>query len=184
MSPTSYRCSIPRRLCLQLSAVGNQKYTRSKLRALRCAGQKIWPWHWPIFPEGYPSSIVGAGAFHCRVRDGNGWCHPAQNTRTRFETCHPALPCPAIERRDRSSAGAGCQLPAGEEAFRSLGTDPCSTGDASLVALALRDDVCKEHMCRGGPAGSRSAPCADWARSCWRGKARSVAFEPSAISTA
>ena len=31
----------------------------------------------PIFPEGCPSSIVGAEAFHFRVRDGNGWVHLA-----------------------------------------------------------------------------------------------------------
>jgi len=35
----------------------------------------------PIFPESCPSSIVGAGAFHDRVRDGNGWVHAASVTR-------------------------------------------------------------------------------------------------------
>ena len=29
-----------------------------------------------------PGSIVGAAAFHFRVRDGNGWCHRALTTRT------------------------------------------------------------------------------------------------------
>ena len=34
----------------------------------------------PIFPERHHSSIVGAGAFHFRVRDGNGWGHTARAT--------------------------------------------------------------------------------------------------------
>jgi hypothetical protein len=52
MSPTSYRCSTPRR--------------RPRRR--------------PIVPPGRPGSIVGAGAFHGRVRDGNGWGRPAPAT--------------------------------------------------------------------------------------------------------
>jgi hypothetical protein len=91
MSPTSYRCSIPRRL--SLSAVRRQHpgvyVILPECRSVSLRAGKVWPWHWPIFPEGYPSSIVGAGAFHCRVRDGNGWCHPAQNTRTSVE--HSAI---------------------------------------------------------------------------------------------
>src|SRR4030043_1266268 len=39
------------------------------------------PWQRHIFPEGFPSSIVCAGAFHFRVRDGNGWFHSAQVTK-------------------------------------------------------------------------------------------------------
>ena len=38
-------------------------------------------WQRHIFPEGFPSSIVCAGAFHFRVRDGNGWFHSAKVTR-------------------------------------------------------------------------------------------------------
>ncbi len=34
---------------------------------------------------GRPGSIVGAEAFHFRVRDGNGWCHLALATRERFQ---------------------------------------------------------------------------------------------------
>ena len=41
-----------------------------------------WPWHRPIFPGLDDPSIVGAGAFHCRVRHGNGWDHSALATRT------------------------------------------------------------------------------------------------------
>ena len=41
-----------------------------------------WPWHRPIFPGLGDPSIVGAGAFHCRVRNGNGWDHSALATRT------------------------------------------------------------------------------------------------------
>jgi hypothetical protein len=40
------------------------------------------PWHRPIVPRSCPRSIVGAGAFHDRVREGNGWDHPARATRT------------------------------------------------------------------------------------------------------
>ena len=40
------------------------------------------PWHRPIFPGLGDPSIVGAGAFHCRVRNGNGWDHSALATRT------------------------------------------------------------------------------------------------------
>ena len=39
------------------------------------------PWHRPIFPGSCPLSIVGAGAFHFRVRDGNGWGHLALATK-------------------------------------------------------------------------------------------------------
>ncbi|MBM2812154.1 MAG: hypothetical protein HW416_2913 [Chloroflexi bacterium] len=46
----------------------------------------MWPWHWSIFPESCLSSIVDAGAFHFRVRDGNGWVHLARNTRTSLES--------------------------------------------------------------------------------------------------
>ena len=38
-----------------------------------------------IFSAGScPPSIVCAKAFHCRVRDGNGWCHLALITRRLF----------------------------------------------------------------------------------------------------
>ena len=37
----------------------------------------------PIFPGRHHPSIVGAGAFHFRVRDGNEWVHPARATRER-----------------------------------------------------------------------------------------------------
>ena len=38
-------------------------------------------WQRHIFPEGFPSSIVCAGAFHFRVRDGNGWFRSAPVTK-------------------------------------------------------------------------------------------------------
>jgi hypothetical protein len=38
-------------------------------------------WQRHIFPEGFPLSIVCAGAFHFRVRDGNGWFHSARVTK-------------------------------------------------------------------------------------------------------
>ena len=39
------------------------------------------PWQRHIFPKSCPFSIVCAGAFHYRVRDGNGWFHPAKVTK-------------------------------------------------------------------------------------------------------
>ena len=44
------------------------------------------PWRWLIFPCPCEHSIVSAGAFHFRVRYGNGWCHPALITRERMES--------------------------------------------------------------------------------------------------
>src|SRR5580765_7508195 len=45
-------------------------------------GATKWSWHRPIFPGLDDPSIVGAGAFHDRVRQGNGWDHSALATRT------------------------------------------------------------------------------------------------------
>src|SRR5579883_2005597 len=38
-------------------------------------------WQGPSVPAGGPASIVGAAAFHDRVRDGNGWDDRASTTR-------------------------------------------------------------------------------------------------------
>jgi hypothetical protein len=43
------------------------------------------PWRRPIVPRPLGRSIVGAGALHGRVRDGNGWDRPAPATRTRVK---------------------------------------------------------------------------------------------------
>ena len=51
-----------------------------------------WPRHRPIVPGGCPPSIVGAGAFHDRVRDGNGWVRPARATKATGGRC-PRSPC-------------------------------------------------------------------------------------------
>ena len=67
MSPTSYHCSIPRR---------TRQYTRA-----RSGESSARPWRRPIFPSRCQPSIVGAGAFHFRVRDGNGWVHSALATK-------------------------------------------------------------------------------------------------------
>ena len=52
-----------------------------------------------------PGSIVGAAAFHFRVRDGNGWCHRALTTRTVQYAACPAgeqdPPPPARRRTGR-----------------------------------------------------------------------------------
>src|ERR1044071_4271406 len=34
----------------------------------------------------YRRTTIGAAAFHCRVRNGNGWCHCATVTRVRSRT--------------------------------------------------------------------------------------------------
>src|SRR5437879_1039110 len=34
----------------------------------------------------YRRTTIGAAAFHCRVRNGNGWCHCATITRLRCRT--------------------------------------------------------------------------------------------------
>ena len=52
------------------------------LRWKRARVATEWPWHRPIFPGLDDPSIVGAGAFHYRVRYGNGWAHSALATRT------------------------------------------------------------------------------------------------------
>ena len=49
------------------------------------------PWQWLIFPRSCPLSIVGAEAFHFRVRDGNGWFHSAQTTRRQRDYSTTAL---------------------------------------------------------------------------------------------
>ena len=67
MSPTSYHCSIPR-------------YVHRVYHADEWLSKGERPWHRPIVPGGCPPSIVGAGAFHDRVREGNGWGHPAGAT--------------------------------------------------------------------------------------------------------
>ena len=46
---------------------------------------KVRPWHRPIVPRNCPRSIVGAGAFHDRVREGNGWDHSAKPPGPRLD---------------------------------------------------------------------------------------------------
>ncbi len=73
MSPTSYHCSTPRRVAHPVYAVRWQDATPAATER---------SWHRPIFPGLDDPSIVGAGAFHGRVRHGNGWDHSALATRT------------------------------------------------------------------------------------------------------
>ena len=63
-----------------LVAIMNRKDENKKATALGLLPLLI-PWQRPIFPESCPFSIVGAEAFHCRVRDGNGWVHLACVTK-------------------------------------------------------------------------------------------------------
>src|SRR5881275_2551877 len=52
------------------------------LRATLCGCQEKRArgrsWRRPIVPRSCPRSLVGAGAFHDRVREGNGWLHRAE----------------------------------------------------------------------------------------------------------
>ena len=88
---------MPRRSCSPVRYSGDTRRQIS-LRDLTCAWRREIPkqnapqtslfaersrlfWRRPIFPEGCPSSIVGASGFHFRVRDGNGWATTAMTTR-------------------------------------------------------------------------------------------------------
>ena len=63
---------------LATSCVSRPTCHYSRSRQKKSQGR---PWHRPIVPRSCPRSIVGAGAFHDRVREGNGWDHPASATR-------------------------------------------------------------------------------------------------------
>jgi hypothetical protein len=80
-SPPLFDCQRAARVCHPATV---QATRRSTLDLLVCQveqqGVKGWPWHRPIVPRGCPRSIVGAGAFHDRVREGNGWVRPAGAT--------------------------------------------------------------------------------------------------------
>ena len=55
-----------------------------------------------------PGSIVGAEAFHFRVRDGNGWFHLALVTRSlSYAVVHPGDGFSAIPRIARVGSGGG-----------------------------------------------------------------------------
>src|SRR5260370_13695446 len=87
MSPTSYHCSTPRRQLQYTPPRAWVSYIQTFLEKgtsseamTRVATE--WPWHRPIFPRLGDPSIVGAGAFHYRVRNGNGCVHSPLPTRT------------------------------------------------------------------------------------------------------
>src|SRR2546421_12054755 len=72
-------------------------------------------WHRPIFPGLGDPSIVGAGAFHYRVRHGNGWVHSALATRTnRSPRERPCVSNESVEadefRRFLSRERGSCRL--------------------------------------------------------------------------
>ena len=58
---------------------------------------ECFTWHRPIFSGGYPPNIVGAAAFHNRVRDGSEWFHRAMDTRIDQHT----LACAVINIRSQ-----------------------------------------------------------------------------------
>ena len=55
---------------------GKKKEPNLAAELFKCPGGGIFS------AEGLPSSIVCAGAFHFRVRDGNGWGNTALTTKT------------------------------------------------------------------------------------------------------
>ena len=59
-------------------------------------------WRRPIFPHPCKCSIVGAGAFHFRVRDGNGWVRLAHATKCENKSSAGA---------ERESMGENCKSP-------------------------------------------------------------------------
>ena len=54
-------------------------------------GRRFDAWRRPIVPVPLGTSIVGAGALHGRVRDGNGWDRPALATSAKVgkKPCGP-----------------------------------------------------------------------------------------------
>jgi hypothetical protein len=74
-------------------------------------------WQRPIFPEGYPSSIIGAERLHCRVRDGNG-CFPfAIVTTPPACTCFLAI-CSILQYPQPDRTYLEREHPGGDEGIR------------------------------------------------------------------
>ncbi len=80
MSPTSYHCSTPRR---GESGGGSGNDLLSQRQA---------------------ASIVGAGALHDRVREGNGWAHPAPVTAPAARPPRDRRQVPCLHRRISDSS--------------------------------------------------------------------------------
>ena len=96
-----------------------------------------------------PGSIVGAAAFHFRVRDGNGWCHRALTTRTvQYAACPAGEQDPPPPARRRT--GRWPSPPA---------SAPVATGRTSP---------------RRAPAPRRRSPTTDTPRAPHRGDARAA----------
>ena len=83
---------------------------RRERHGLSCWSE-CFTWHRPIFSGGYPPNIVGATAFHSRVRDGSEWFHCAMDTRIDIrsqvnpENCigYERLSCLLLQARGRRS---------------------------------------------------------------------------------
>ncbi len=58
-------------------------------------------WHRPIFSGSYPPNIVGATAFHNRVRDGSEWFHCAMDTRIELLTLTGAMASTMNQLKDK-----------------------------------------------------------------------------------
>ena len=150
MSPTSCRCSIPRRLGMaRPSRVRTVEYTTWRVAGARPVlpsprgggGGRGWRRgegrRRPALPRGRPRSSLGAGAFHGRVRHGHGWARPAVGHRP----APPPSPPPtrprmgmaragrALARRDHSSSLVGRSKAGGPDAARGCGhTTPAIPG--------------------------------------------------------
>ena len=104
-------------------------------RATRARGRR--PRHRPIVPGGCPPSIVGAGAFHDRVRDGNGWVRPARATEAIVRGSRPPGPrCSGCGRDPILSAR--CRARGEELSPRPLVPLRCTPRGASTRGLSTR----------------------------------------------
>ena len=76
------RAAVPPRAPSVSRIVAHARWGARPAACARAGRVRRRCWRWPIFPGGCPPSIVGAAAFHFRVRDGNGWGHRALITST------------------------------------------------------------------------------------------------------
>ena len=107
--------------------------------ARRLTGGSQWAGDGLFSAEGCPPSIVGAAAFHCRVRDGNGWCRRALITST-APSISRAREDPTIERGARSGGGR-------HAAVRAAGGGSASRGGGGGVVQSWQS-----RWSRGGSA--------------------------------
>ena len=75
---------LPRGKIGQEKASIFRNVNKKELQFLETLFVKYRIWQRPIFPGGYPPSIVGARSLYDRVRDGNGWYPSAWSPENLF----------------------------------------------------------------------------------------------------